>query len=92
MQPRAGGGFLQNAMATAAGVAGGMMIANALSHAFGGPESPTAKGLADTGAEGAGETSGITDSLYQDASDRDADPGEDFGDFGGDAGDGGDWT
>ena len=31
-----GGGFLQGALTTAAGVAGGMMIANALSHAFGG--------------------------------------------------------
>src|SRR5688572_17423107 len=42
MQQRAGGGFLQSAMATAAGVAGGVMIANALSHAFSGPEASAA--------------------------------------------------
>jgi uncharacterized protein len=34
--PAAGGGFLQGAMKTAVGVAGGMMIANALTNAFSG--------------------------------------------------------
>ena len=43
MQQR-GGGFLQSAMATAAGVAGGVMIANALSHAFGGDHGAGAAG------------------------------------------------
>lgn len=35
-QQRQGGGFLASAMTTAAGVAGGMLVANALSSAFGG--------------------------------------------------------
>lgn len=35
---RAGGGFLQSAMATAAGVAGGMLLANSLQGMFGGSE------------------------------------------------------
>lgn len=90
MQPR-GGGFLQSAMATAAGVAGGMMIANALSSAFGGDEA--AGGGAAALAEPAGgqdATGGITDSLYPDQAAADeADLGSDFG---GDGGDGGDWV
>jgi hypothetical protein len=100
MQPRAGGGFLQSAMATAAGVAGGMMIANALSNAFGGQEAGaanSASGLAglNEGGDAAGAdatggdaTGGITDSLYQDAGHE---PGPED-DFGGDGGDGGDWA
>lgn len=89
MQPR-GGGFLQGALATAAGVAGGMMIANALTSAFSGEngasgEASSLAGLDQGGAAAGGETSGITDGLYQDASAQDQD-------FGGDAGDGGDWA
>jgi hypothetical protein len=88
-----GGGFLQSAMATAAGVAGGVMIANALSSAFGGADPAAAAGdaansLAGFGgdqAAGAGDQAGITDGLYQDASAQDAD-------YGGDGGDGGDWA
>jgi hypothetical protein len=94
-QPRAGGGFLQGALTTAAGVAGGMMIANALSHAFGGggPEAGGDKtALADTGAAGdqSADTSnaGITDSLYENPQGGH----DDYSDFGGDGGDGGDWT
>jgi uncharacterized protein len=34
--PAAGGGFLRSALTTAAGVAGGMMVANSLSNMFGG--------------------------------------------------------
>jgi len=104
---RAGGGFLQSAMTTAAGVAGGMMIANALSHAFGGEHGAAgaagaARGLfggadGDTGGDsGSGSYAGITDSLYQGGSGQDApepDGGADFAsDFGGDSGDDGDWT
>jgi hypothetical protein len=91
MQPRGGGGFLQSAMATAAGVAGGMMIANALSNAFGGHEAGAAKdtsGLAGLN-EGGDTTGGITDSLYQDASGHEPGPEDDLG---GDGGDGGDWV
>jgi uncharacterized protein len=99
MQPR-GGGFLQGALSTAAGVAGGVMIANALSHAFGGDakEASGAAGdkaaLADTGGTGGAEPSAatsdasITDSLY----DNPPDGQDDYSDFGGDGGDGGDWT
>jgi hypothetical protein len=85
-----GGGFLQTAMATAAGVAGGMMLANALSNAFEGTDA--AQGLASlTGADeaGGGEgLAGITDAFYPDAGDQ----GGLDSDFGGDGGDGGDWT
>lgn len=92
MQPR-GGGFLQSAMATAAGVAGGVMIANALSHAFGGDHGAgaanEASSLADLGGnQGGADTGGfggITDDLYQNAS-------ADEDDYGGDGGDGGDWA
>lgn len=91
MQPR-GGGFLQSALSTAAGVAGGMMIANALSHAFGGEENAAGgqSSLADLGNDQSGNTdfAGITDSLYENPSQN----RDDFSDFGGDAGDDGDWT
>ncbi|SCZ04245.1 DUF2076 domain-containing protein [Microvirga guangxiensis] len=91
MQPR--GGFLQSALSTAAGVAGGMMIANALSHAFSGNDNPTdaaASSLADLGNDQGGNTdlAGITDSLYGNHDQS----GDDFSDFGGDAGDDGDWA
>ena len=92
MQPR-GGGFLQSAMATAAGVAGGVMIANALSSAFGGGEAGAggeASSLADLGGGGEPTGGGITDALYPDqAAADDADLGSDVG---GDGGDGGDWV
>jgi hypothetical protein len=96
MQPR-GGGFLQGALSTAAGVAGGMMIANALTHAFGGGAENAAAGdrtaLADTEAGDQGADSGnagITDALYP-AQDRASESPDDFSDFGGDGGDDGDW-
>lgn len=93
MQARGGGGFLQSALSTAAGVAGGMMIANALSHAFGGENNPLEAGqqaLADLGNQ-AGNTdmAGITDSLYEKPAENNND---DFSDFGGDSGDDGDWA
>jgi hypothetical protein len=98
MQRGGGGGFLGTALTTAAGVAGGMMIANALTHAFSGDNNPlgdvaSAAGLggadktADAGAADAGNA-GITDSLYNEPQ---ADQG-DFSDFGGDGGDEGDWA
>lgn len=89
-QPR--GGFLQTALSTAAGVAGGMMIANALSHAFGGgkPDASGQTALADTASAGqdAAGDAGITDALYE----QPQESPDDFSDFGGDGGDGGDWT
>jgi hypothetical protein len=90
---RSGGGFLQSAMATAAGVAGGVMIANALSHAFGGDQGADSANQASSlsgfggdqsGAE-AGDHGGITEGLYRNAS-------ADEADYGGDGGDGGDWA
>jgi hypothetical protein len=92
MQARGGGGFLQTALSTAAGVAGGMMIANALSSAFSGENNPLEAGqqaLADLGNQAANtDMAGITDSLYE----KPADNNEDFSDFGGDSGDDGDWA
>lgn len=92
MQQR-GGGFLQGALSTAAGVAGGVMLANALSHAFGGGSSAEAaagekSALADTGGgqEAQTDQASITDSLYPQGGP------DDFSDFGGDGGDGGDWA
>ena len=95
MQPR-GGGFLQGALTTAAGVAGGMMIANALSHAFGGADAGGDKTAAadlgagdqNPGAGGDAGNAGITDSLYGTPQGGH----EDLADFGGDGGDGGDWA
>ncbi|WP_134494184.1 DUF2076 domain-containing protein [Microvirga pakistanensis] len=92
MMPSRGGGFLQTALSTAAGVAGGMMIANALSHAFGGDETPAAdpSAVADLGNDQGANTdfAGITDPLY----DNPNQTRDDFSDFGGDAGDEGDWA
>ena len=94
MQRSGGGSFLGTALSTAAGVAGGMMIANALTSAFSGDNNPvsdvaSAAGLGGDQATDAGNA-GITDSLYQDASSQDS--GQDFADFGGDGGDAGDWA
>jgi hypothetical protein len=93
MAQRGGGGFLQGALSTAAGVAGGMMIANALSHAFGGGAEAGGEktALADTGAGDQGAdagNAGITDSLYQNPQGGQ----DDYADFGGDGGDDGDWA
>ncbi|MBV9568370.1 MAG: DUF2076 domain-containing protein [Hyphomicrobiales bacterium] len=56
-----GGGFLQNAMSTAAGVAGGVVLANALTSAFGhhsglGLGSGAGTGLGSFGSSGLGDT------------------------------------
>jgi uncharacterized protein len=101
-QPRQGGGFLSSALTTAAGVAGGMMIANALSHAFEGGHNALSEHASALGGFGAdnqpagadapGDYGGITDSLYQDASVSPDSQDQDFGDLGGDNGDGGDWA
>ncbi|MGO4572932.1 DUF2076 domain-containing protein [Microvirga sp. 2TAF3] len=75
MQQRSGGGFLQGAISTAAGVAGGVMIANALSHAFGGAGAAAQSALGDKSAladlggtqgndAGNASNASITDALY----------------------------
>jgi len=93
MAQRSGGGFLQGALSTAAGVAGGMMIANALTNAFGGGADAGGEktALADTAAADQGAdtgNAGITDALYENPQGGH----EDYSDFGGDGGDGGDWA
>ncbi|MGL4439650.1 MAG: DUF2076 domain-containing protein [Bosea sp. (in: a-proteobacteria)] len=52
-QPRQGGGFMQTAMMTAAGVAGGMVLGNVLMNAFQGskPPAPTPAGEQSASAE-----------------------------------------
>jgi len=92
-----GGGFLQGALSTAAGVAGGVMMANALTSAFGGKHgnADAAAGekasLADTSPadEGVADDASITNSLYDTPED---DQSDSFDDFGGDGGDEGDWA
>jgi hypothetical protein len=85
-------------LSTAAGVAGGMMLANALTSAFSGKGAEAAGGdkaaLADTAsadassADAPSEESNITNSLYEQPPEAAPD---DFSDFGGD-GDAGDWA
>ncbi len=83
MQPRQGGGFLQTAMATAAGVAGGMLLANSISSMMGGNsgEAQAADaGAADAGAataQPAADTAPAEDPMMQDAGFEDT--GGDFG-------------
>jgi hypothetical protein len=103
-----GGGFLRGALTTAAGVAGGMVVGNALMNAFkGGHESLGAFSPADASALSGGQTDLSSFSPFQDAGGGgagfDSDAGGGFqdasfdsgGDAGGDFGGGGgsdDWT
>jgi hypothetical protein len=98
---RGGSGFLGTAMMTAAGVAGGMMLGNALASAFGGAGGHGGQGLfggGDSAQANAGgqdhsdlspfqnaQSGGFQDASYDGG--QDADFG---GDFGGDGG--GDWS
>jgi len=98
MQSR-GGGFLQGALSTAAGVAGGVMIANALSHAFGGGAHEAAQSPAEgvnnltdqandqTDPGQSNDNAGISDALYDNPQADD-----DYTDFDSGSGDDGDWT
>jgi uncharacterized protein len=93
MQRGGGSGFLGTALSTAAGVAGGMMIANALTHAFSGDNNPLSDVASAAGLGGADKAAdagnaGITDSLYNEPQEDQGD----FSDFGGDGGDEGDWA
>jgi hypothetical protein len=90
---RGGGSFLGTALSTAAGVAGGMMIANALTNAFSGDNNPLGDASSLAGSGGADQAAdvsnaGITDSLHNTPQDSQGD----FSDFGGDGGDEGDWA
>jgi uncharacterized protein len=96
---RQSGGFLQSAMATAAGVAGGMVLANVLTNAFSGASPADAVAALTDPAATASEASAnepaheptsepIADhAAYEPEPDHGADYG---GDFGGDGG--GDWA
>jgi hypothetical protein len=87
---RQGGGFLQTAMATAAGVAGGVVLGNVLMNAFSGGQKPDAAAAgggtesAAAPADNAAPEAGAQQASYED-------PGMDagFGDGGFDGG--GDW-
>lgn len=86
-QPAAGGGFMRTAMATAAGVAGGMLVANAISGMMGGGSAQAATG---SGAGASGQNNGDTGygSQSEDMDAGAADPGNWDGGGGG-WGDGG---
>jgi hypothetical protein len=98
---RGGSGFLGTAMMTAAGVAGGMMLGNALSSAFGGSGGQGGQGLFGGGKGGEANAGGQDHSDLspfqnaeqggvQDASYDGGQEGDFGGDFGGDGG--GDWA
>ncbi|MBX9926550.1 MAG: DUF2076 domain-containing protein [Hyphomicrobiaceae bacterium] len=82
-QPQQGGGFMRSALATAAGVAGGMMIANSLGSLFGGNEAQAAQQTADANAaQDAQQDAEFAATDAQDAEqDASFDSGGDFGGF-----------
>jgi hypothetical protein len=90
LAPSTGGSFLQGALGTAAGVAGGMLLANSLSGIFG--NHMAALGLGSTGANAPTEeatadkskTDDNDDDLRQANDDLDAGDDPDNDDFGGD--------
>jgi hypothetical protein len=108
MQPQAGGGFLRGALTTAAGVAGGMVVGNALMNAFGGGHHQTLGSFSNSdaaalgggesfgaGADGGGGYSDLSpfpDSGGAGLQDASYDPNEDIGSDLGGDSDGGDWT
>ncbi len=97
MQQQAGGGFMKTAMATAAGVAGGMLVAGAIGNMMSGGGTARAAGTGDqaSGGAGGGETSpyevaqGGQEPQYQDPSANDPGTYEQQADTSGDEGGGG---
>jgi hypothetical protein len=78
----AGGGFLRSAMATAAGVAGGMLVAGAISNMLGGHSASASTGQQSTDTTGAAAGSQTPqEPAHQETADSDG------GWFGGDGGD-----
>jgi hypothetical protein len=84
-QPAAGGSFMRSAMATAAGVAGGMLLADGIRNMMSG-----GAGAGQASAANAGDTTAASDNAaadlpaYDDATASDADYGGDIaGDMGG---------
>jgi uncharacterized protein len=94
--PQPGGGFLRSAMSTAAGVAGGVLAANAISNMLGGHSavagtaaSPSSQGAASSDAKDTAQSQDAAtarDDAYQDGYQDAADDGGDD-DWGGDGGD-----
>lgn len=74
--PAAGGGFLRSALTTAAGVAGGMMVANSLSGLFGGNSANAAGSNADNAALSDADA---TQDEMQDAAYQEPDASSDLG-------------
>jgi hypothetical protein len=62
--PAGGGGFLQSAMATAAGVAGGMLVAGAISNMLGGHSAHAGSG-SGTGSQSAGDATNASKDTSQ---------------------------
>ena len=92
-----GGGFLQGALSTAAGVAGGMMMANALTSAFGGKHGECGCGRWREGVScghqpGRGRWRTTPASRIRSTTPRMTTRTLHFDDFGGDGGDDGDWA
>ncbi len=88
-----GGGFLQSAMATAAGVAGGMLLANSISSMLGGGSSAEAAPAASGTDAGSQSDQSQVQQTADDSTD-DNDPNLQDADYEPDAGDdwgGGDW-
>lgn len=87
-QQPAGGSFLQSAMATAAGVAGGMLLANSISSMLGGDSAQAAPGSSDSAPQSQDQLQQTADDSAGDADAhlQDADYESDAGDWGG-----GDW-
>jgi hypothetical protein len=65
-QPARGGGFLAGAAQTAMGVAGGVLLGNAIAGMLSGDEAQAAEdpGAADTGAEDAGADVGFEEDMF----------------------------
>lgn len=84
-QQQAGGGFMRTAMATAAGVAGGMLVANAIGSMMNSPGSSAQAADAGAGANDPGSSSfdandpGLSQNASYDANDPGLDSGGDWG-------------
>ena len=89
-QPSGGGGFLQGALGAAAGVAGGVLLADSVRGLFGGHNNSL--GIA-SGVPGMGGGETVVNNYYGDQSGADArqDAAQDSGDYSGGGGTNADW-
>ncbi len=87
-QQAGGGGFLKGALGAAAGVAGGVLLADSIRGLMGGHNSPLGIGSGMGGESvvnnyyGDGNNSGGTDADWQQDADQDQDAAQDAGDYG----------